>query len=138
MVVADNDFNTTRQNILKGGRKGTIPFICKHGKARQIKGSLEYPTKGEIFDHMKTWNPVKHPGMPSPFCRWRNALAVESESSRRQSQRLSYVSQESPSAGTVHGSSLHDGLQRTRFLYPCWSGGCGKGMWKGERCSNMQ
>ena len=62
MVVADNYFKKTRQNLLTGGRKGAILFICKDGKAYQIKGSLEYHTKGEIFDHMKTWNPVKHPG----------------------------------------------------------------------------
>lgn len=62
MVVADNYFNKTRQNLLKGGRKGSILFIAKDGKAYQIKGSLEYHTKGEVFDQMKTWNPAKHPG----------------------------------------------------------------------------
>lgn len=62
VVVADNYFNKTRQNLLKGGRKGSLLFICKGGKAYQIKGSLEYLTQGEIFDHMKTWNPAKHPG----------------------------------------------------------------------------
>jgi len=62
IVVAENYFNKTRQNLLMGGRKGAILFICKNGKAYQIKGSLEYHTKGEIFDDMKTWNPVKHPG----------------------------------------------------------------------------
>lgn len=62
IVVADNYFDKTRQNILKGGKHGSLLFICKDGKAYQVKGTLEYHTEGAIFNHMKTWNPVKHPG----------------------------------------------------------------------------
>jgi len=31
-------------------------------KAFQIKGELSYHKSGPIFEHMKTWNPDKHPG----------------------------------------------------------------------------
>ncbi|MBN1554089.1 MAG: pyridoxamine 5'-phosphate oxidase family protein [Phycisphaerae bacterium] len=61
LVVADNYFDKTRRNILGGG-KGSLLFRCKQGKAYQVKGALEYHRDGEVFDHMKTWNPEKHPG----------------------------------------------------------------------------
>jgi len=61
IVVADNYFDKTRKNLLRGC-KGAILFRDKKGKAYQIKGSLEYHTKGEVFDFMKTWNPPEHPG----------------------------------------------------------------------------
>jgi len=60
LVVADNYFDKTRKNLLSGG-KGALLFMSK-GKAYQVKGTLEYHTDGEIFQHMKTWNPPKHPG----------------------------------------------------------------------------
>ena len=61
IIVADNYFDKTRKNLLRGC-KGAILFRDKKGKAYQIKGSLEYHTKGEVFDFMKTWNPPEHPG----------------------------------------------------------------------------
>lgn len=61
LVVADNYFDKTRKNILAGG-KGAILFRSKDGKAFQVKGALEYHTQGEVFEHMKSWNPAKHPG----------------------------------------------------------------------------
>jgi predicted pyridoxine 5'-phosphate oxidase superfamily flavin-nucleotide-binding protein len=61
IVVADNYFDKTRKNLLRGC-KGAILFRDKKGKAYQIKGSLEYHTRGEVFDFMKTWNPPEHPG----------------------------------------------------------------------------
>ena len=61
IVVADNYFDKTRKNLLRGCQ-GAILFRDKKGKAYQIKGSLEYHTKGEVFDFMKTWNPPEHPG----------------------------------------------------------------------------
>ena len=61
LVVADNYFDKTRKNLLTGG-KGALLFRCKKGKAYQVKGTLEYHADGEVFDHMKTWNPPKHPG----------------------------------------------------------------------------
>ena len=62
LVVADNYFDKTRRNLLNGGGKGSLLFRCKEGKAYQVKGTLEYHKTGEIFDHMKTWNPSNHPG----------------------------------------------------------------------------
>ena len=61
LVVADNYFDKTRKNLLNGG-KGSLLFMSKEGKAYQVKGTLEYHTDGEVFDHMKTWNPPSHPG----------------------------------------------------------------------------
>ncbi len=61
LVVADNYFDKTRKNIIRGS-KGAILFMTKEGKAYQIKGSIEYRTEGPFFDFMKCWNPAKHPG----------------------------------------------------------------------------
>ena len=61
LVVADNYFDKTRKNLQAGG-KGALLFMSKKGKAYQVKGTLEYHKSGEVFDHMKTWNPEKHPG----------------------------------------------------------------------------
>lgn len=61
LVVADNYFDKTRQNILSGG-KGAILFITHDNKAYQIKGSLEYHSSGPVYEDMKKWNPEKHPG----------------------------------------------------------------------------
>jgi predicted pyridoxine 5'-phosphate oxidase superfamily flavin-nucleotide-binding protein len=60
-VIADNFFNKTRANILSGS-KGALLFITKEGKSYQIKGRIEYHTEGQVFDHMKQWNPSKLPG----------------------------------------------------------------------------
>ena len=61
LVVADNYFHKTRENILSGSR-GSILFLTKGGEAYQIKGTLTYCREGAIFDDMKRWNPTKHPG----------------------------------------------------------------------------
>lgn len=62
VVVADNYFHKTRENLQGGTGKGSLLFLHQDGKSYQIKGSLEYHTEGELFDFMKTWNPAKHPG----------------------------------------------------------------------------
>lgn len=61
LVVADNYFDKTQRNILRGS-KGAVLFITKDNKAFQIKGRLEYHKSGPIYDDMKKWNPAKHPG----------------------------------------------------------------------------
>jgi len=61
IVVADNYFNKTKNNILKGS-KGSLLFITKENKSFQLKGSFDYLTSGDIYDDMKKWNPSKHPG----------------------------------------------------------------------------
>jgi len=61
LVVADNFFCKTKENILAGS-KGSILFITKDGKSCQVKGSIAYQEDGKIFDAMKSWNPDKLPG----------------------------------------------------------------------------
>jgi len=61
VVVADNYFSKTRDNILSGS-KGSVLFITGDNTAYQIKGTIEYHKDGPIFDDMKKWNPEKHPG----------------------------------------------------------------------------
>ena len=48
LVVADNYFNKTRENILSGS-KGALLFLTKNGESYQIKGSLTYCREGEIL-----------------------------------------------------------------------------------------
>jgi predicted pyridoxine 5'-phosphate oxidase superfamily flavin-nucleotide-binding protein len=61
VVVADNYFSKTKENI-KSGSKGSLLFFTKDKKSYQIKGTIEYHTEGAFFDDMKKWNPEKHPG----------------------------------------------------------------------------
>ena len=61
IVIADNYFGKTRENILAGS-KGSILFITDEEQAFQIKGAIEYHKDGEIFEDMKKWNPENHPG----------------------------------------------------------------------------
>lgn len=61
IVIADNYFDKTRNNILAGS-KGSILFITNEDTAFQLKGTIEYHKEGALFDDMKTWNPQKHPG----------------------------------------------------------------------------
>ncbi len=61
IVIADNYFQKTQENILAGS-KGSLLYITDEGKAYQLKGSIEYLKDGDIFEDMKTWNPKKHPG----------------------------------------------------------------------------
>lgn len=61
IVVADNYFNKTLQNILSRS-KASVLFITKEGVSYQLKGSVTYHTSGEIFNNMKTWNPPSLPG----------------------------------------------------------------------------
>jgi predicted pyridoxine 5'-phosphate oxidase superfamily flavin-nucleotide-binding protein len=61
IVIADNFFSKTRNNILAGSR-GSILFITDESKAFQVKGTIEYHKEGKFFDDMKKWNPKKHPG----------------------------------------------------------------------------
>ncbi|MCF7953943.1 MAG: pyridoxamine 5'-phosphate oxidase family protein [Spirochaetales bacterium] len=62
IVVADNYFSKTKNNIENGSSKGAILFITQEGKAFQIKGDIEYQTEGSLYDFMKSWNPKEHPG----------------------------------------------------------------------------
>jgi len=70
VLIADNYFDKTRRNILADS-KGSFLFMTEGNKTYQIKGSISYHTSGPVFDHMKSWNPQKHPGHAAA------ALAVE-------------------------------------------------------------
>jgi len=61
LVVANNYFDKTKQNIIAGS-KASILFITEDNTSYQVKGSIEFHTSGEIYDDMKKWNPEKHPG----------------------------------------------------------------------------
>jgi len=61
ILIADNYFDKTRRNILSG-TKGSLLFMAEDNTTYQIKGSIGYHTSGPMFDHMKSWNPEKHPG----------------------------------------------------------------------------
>ena len=61
IVVADNYFHKTRENIL-AGTSVSLLFITQSNKSYQIKGSIAYHNSGPVFDDMKKWNPSKHPG----------------------------------------------------------------------------
>ena len=61
LLVADNYFDKTRANLL-AGTSGALLFQDNSGAAYQLKGTLERQTDGPHFDHMKGWNPTKHPG----------------------------------------------------------------------------
>lgn len=61
LVVADNYFNKTRENIKAGG-KASILFMTREDGAFQVKGPIEYHESGPVYDDMKKWNPEKHPG----------------------------------------------------------------------------
>jgi len=61
IVIADNYFDKTKQNI-QNGSEGSVLFITESKQAYQVKGEIGYHTNGEIFDDMKLWNPKQHPG----------------------------------------------------------------------------
>jgi predicted pyridoxine 5'-phosphate oxidase superfamily flavin-nucleotide-binding protein len=61
VVVADNFFHKTRENILTGS-KASILFITKEGTSYQLKGTIKYYTSGEIYEDMKNWNLAHLPG----------------------------------------------------------------------------
>ncbi len=61
IVIADNYFSKTRNNIASG-TKGSILFITGDRKAYQIKGLIKYYKEGEIFDDMKNWLDPRFPG----------------------------------------------------------------------------
>ncbi|MGM0432099.1 MAG: pyridoxamine 5'-phosphate oxidase family protein [Spirochaetota bacterium] len=61
VVIADNYFSKTKQNIEQGS-PASVLFITGEGKAYQIKGKVEYYKTGTYYDFMKSWNPKEHPG----------------------------------------------------------------------------
>jgi uncharacterized protein len=62
IIIADNYFNKTRENILSGST-GSILFITDEKKSYQLKGIIKYYKDGEYFENMKKWNSEKLPGI---------------------------------------------------------------------------
>lgn len=61
ILVADNFFGKTRENIIKNST-GSILFITEEDKSYQLKGDIQYHVRGKYFDDMKKWNPERLPG----------------------------------------------------------------------------
>jgi predicted pyridoxine 5'-phosphate oxidase superfamily flavin-nucleotide-binding protein len=61
VVIADNKFFKTRENI-KAGSRGSLLFVTGEKKSYQIKGTLEYHVSGEIYNDMKQWLDPKYAG----------------------------------------------------------------------------
>ncbi len=61
IVIADNYFYKTKQNIQAGTKAGVL-FITEEGKSFQLKGTVSYHTEGPYFTFMKAFNPTQHPG----------------------------------------------------------------------------
>jgi len=79
IVIADNYFVKTLQNITSGSRGGVL-FMDGDKKSYQVKGRIEYLTSGPIYEEMKRWNPANHPG--------RAAVVVNVEEVYAGSERL--------------------------------------------------
>ena len=62
IIIADNYFNKTRENILSGST-GSVLFITDEKKSYQLKGIIKYFKKGEYYEDMKKWNSEKLPGI---------------------------------------------------------------------------
>jgi len=61
IVVANNKFYKTAENVLKGGY-GSFLFLTKDRIAFQVKGVIENHTSGSLYDEMKQWLDPKYPG----------------------------------------------------------------------------
>jgi len=79
MDVANNYFDKTCRNLLADG-KSELLFRSKEGKAYQVKGTLEYHTDSEVFDHMKTGIPRSIPGTPRRSCASKKSIPAQRRS----------------------------------------------------------
>jgi len=61
LIVADNYFNKTKENILNEC-KAAVLFMNKDQESFQIKGDIGYFIEGKYYEDMKGWNPSRHPG----------------------------------------------------------------------------
>jgi len=61
VVVADNYFAKTKQNIA-AGTPASVLFLTKDRTSYQLKGKVSYHTEGPYFAFMKAFNPAQHPG----------------------------------------------------------------------------
>ena len=61
LIVADNYFNKTKENILNEC-KAAVLFMNKDQESFQIKGDIGYFIEGKYYEDMKGWNPSRHLG----------------------------------------------------------------------------
>ena len=61
IVIANNKFHKTQENILNGS-SGSFLFITNKRVSYQVKGNITYYTNGKIYDDMKKWLEPKYPG----------------------------------------------------------------------------
>lgn len=52
VLLADNYFHKTRENILAGS-KGSLLWITEDGQPYQIKGRIEYLKEGDLYQRMR-------------------------------------------------------------------------------------
>ena len=52
LIVADNFFQKTRENI-KDGSTGSLLWMTEDNESYQVKGSIEYVAEGPMFERMK-------------------------------------------------------------------------------------
>ncbi len=60
LAIADNYFSKTRANI-QARSKGAILFITKEEESFQVKGSIDYQTRGHIFNDMRDYLDAEYP-----------------------------------------------------------------------------
>jgi predicted pyridoxine 5'-phosphate oxidase superfamily flavin-nucleotide-binding protein len=60
--IADNYFNKTLANVLRGSRGALVIRTNDNSKPYQLKGRFEYLTEGRVFEGMKVWNLPGKPG----------------------------------------------------------------------------
>jgi uncharacterized protein len=60
VLMADNYFNKTRDNILSNGKIAFVVMDEKKGSF-QIKGTAQRLTQGEMFAELQKWVPDKYP-----------------------------------------------------------------------------
>jgi len=60
ILIADNYFNKTRDNI-RGGGTGSVLLITDERKAFQVKGTVTYHTEGPYRDFMRECLDPKYP-----------------------------------------------------------------------------
>ncbi len=65
ILLADNYFNKTRENIEKNPRIALTIKSSEESVAYEVKGSAEIHTEGEIFDEMVKWVHSEDEEMPT-------------------------------------------------------------------------
>ncbi len=65
ILLADNFFNKTRENIKKNPKVALSVKAPEKSVAYELKGPVKVYTEGPIFDEMKEWVLSEEPDMPA-------------------------------------------------------------------------